>query len=316
MVGERLDGVGLVVLGAYGEDDAAAGLFAGIVLQGEEGLAERAALAEHDAVHAVIADDAAPERVVEIEHQAFERTALAGGGDAGDELAVHGRGGEGDFLFGAVPEAGIVPGAQPIAGGAVVEREKVDSGGIGERTQRSVQAADEGGAGTRQAVLVGAEERRVNGQGGLLDHRTFEGFTGHFPAMGEVFGGLLEGGIGILGGQAGMDAGGEVGRVERQQDKAGLKGVQRGGRVGEFLPVLAVIVLVCVDPDAAAQAADADGREQVGEGGDTEHGEADGFGGEVGGRRTAEQRADGGVQRVGGGKVELGVGERNGLIPG
>ena len=52
----------------------------GIALEGYEGLAGWAALAEHDAFQAVVADDAAPQRVVEIQDEAF-RTAAPKGGD-------------------------------------------------------------------------------------------------------------------------------------------------------------------------------------------------------------------------------------------
>ena len=93
MLLERLHRVGFVVLGADGQDDAAAAEFAGVFLEGGIGLTEGAALAEGDALQPVIADDAAPDGVVQVEHQAFERPALLGRDPAADEVAVERRGG-------------------------------------------------------------------------------------------------------------------------------------------------------------------------------------------------------------------------------
>ena len=85
---ERLQRVGLVVLGANGQDHAATAEFADIFLERGVGLTERAALAEGDAFQTVIADHAAPEGVVEIKHETFERPALLRGNPAADQIAV------------------------------------------------------------------------------------------------------------------------------------------------------------------------------------------------------------------------------------
>ena len=50
--------------------------------------AGRASLAEDDAVEPVVADHAAPQRVVEIEDKTFLRQSALRGEDAGDEIAV------------------------------------------------------------------------------------------------------------------------------------------------------------------------------------------------------------------------------------
>ncbi len=60
-----------VVLGADREDHAAVLSELRVALQREVCFADRAAFAEHDALEAVVTDDAAPQRVVEIEHQAL-----------------------------------------------------------------------------------------------------------------------------------------------------------------------------------------------------------------------------------------------------
>ena len=91
MLLERLQRVRLVVLGAHREDDAALGQIARVVLERDEGFAGGAALAEDDAFQAVVADHAAPQRVVEIEHQALRRAALLGGKQPADQIAVERR---------------------------------------------------------------------------------------------------------------------------------------------------------------------------------------------------------------------------------
>ena len=65
---------------------------------------------------------------------------------------------------------------------------------------------------------------------------------------------LGERGVGLGGARPGADAGREVMRVERQQHRGRLEAMQRRAGVGQFLPVLAVIVLVGLDPHAAAAA--------------------------------------------------------------
>ena len=78
----------VLVLAAHGEDDAAFGKVEKVVLEIVEGGAV-VELAEADAVEAVVADDAAPERVVEIEDDTFNADANGGEGDVtevfGDE---------------------------------------------------------------------------------------------------------------------------------------------------------------------------------------------------------------------------------------
>ena len=64
-------GVFLVVFAADGEDDASAGEGEAVTLEGEIGFADGAALAEDDSVEAVVADDSAPEGVVEVEDEAL-----------------------------------------------------------------------------------------------------------------------------------------------------------------------------------------------------------------------------------------------------
>ena len=186
MLLERRQRIGLVVLGAHGEDDAALGEIARIGLERDEGFAGGAALAEHDAFETVIADDAAPQRVVEIEHQALRRAALLGGKQPADEIAVERRGRRRHLLLGAMPEHRIVPAVQPVLDHAGVESEKVDAGFVGEMPQGRIDFQRHALPRAGKPMLVIAEERREDRQYGLLDDRAFEGVLGEPPAFLEM----------------------------------------------------------------------------------------------------------------------------------
>ena len=212
---ERFQRVGFVVLGADGQDHAATAEFADVFLERGVGLAERGALAERDAFQTVIADHAAPEGVVEIEHEAFERPALLRGDPAADQIAVQRAGGRRDFLLRAVPQCRIVPFADSVAGGAVIDGEDIDAFGLRHGADRRVQPGYEPGSGSRQPMFVVAKHRKMHRQGGLLEDRTAERFARQAPDLADP---ILHFGQGRLRGVSvhpGGDAGGQVIGVQR-----------------------------------------------------------------------------------------------------
>ena len=85
------------------------------------------------------------------------------------------------------------------------------------------------------------------------------------PAVSDSLGGFAQCGLDFRRAGRGADAGRKVMGVEREKNRIRLEAMQRRLRVGEFLPVLAVIVLVGLDPDAAPQTGDADRRVEVGQ---------------------------------------------------
>ena len=85
------------------------------MLKGEMRFAGGAALAQNDAVEPVVADHAAPQRVVEIEHQTFLRQAPLSREDAGGEIAVEGRGLRRDFELALKPAPDVEPGVDAVA---------------------------------------------------------------------------------------------------------------------------------------------------------------------------------------------------------
>src|SRR6185437_13848468 len=88
----------------------------GKALKRQIGFACGAALAENDAVDPVIAENAAPKRVVEIKDETFAREATGGGDDARDEIAIERRGRGADRLLCLMPAHRIAPGRPPGPG--------------------------------------------------------------------------------------------------------------------------------------------------------------------------------------------------------
>ena len=103
-----------VVLRADGENDAPLLELLGVMLQGEMGFAGRASLAEHDAVEPVVPDHAAPQRIVEIEHQTLLRQATQGGENAGGKIAVERRRLRSDLQLALKPAPDVEPGVDPV----------------------------------------------------------------------------------------------------------------------------------------------------------------------------------------------------------
>ena len=145
-----------VVLRADRQQDAAPDQLLQRHLEVLEGLAGGAA-AEHDPVDPVVADDAAPEGVVEVEHDRPAREAEPGGEDGGG-VARHQRqalGGEGHLRH--VPAAVVEP--VPGAHAAGEEREVDEAHVLGDGLSRevAVDAGDDAPPGAVEAERVVAE---------------------------------------------------------------------------------------------------------------------------------------------------------------
>src|SRR6185437_13502607 len=98
-----------VVLRANRQDDATVFELLDIALNGEMRLAERATLAQHDALDSIIAQHAAPQRVVEIEDKAFLRKTALRGNDSSDQLARERRRRRRDLELALQPAHGVKP---------------------------------------------------------------------------------------------------------------------------------------------------------------------------------------------------------------
>src|SRR5579862_5478035 len=88
MIPERAPRCGVVILGANSDDDAAIAQRQNIALETLIGLAGCIALSEQNPAQTVVADDAAPQRIVEVEHQAAAREAADRGHNAAHVVGV------------------------------------------------------------------------------------------------------------------------------------------------------------------------------------------------------------------------------------
>ena len=226
--------VRLVVLGADRQQDAALAEALHIALKVHEGFAGRTALAEHKALNAVVADHAAPQRVVEIEHEAFLAATEPGGDEARDLLAVHLGGAGMNFLLGVQPKAGVVPVGETFDGAEAVERDQVDTFFDGGGAKALVDRSDNGGGRGRKAVFIIAEQTGEDRKHGLLQYLTLEAGLGLAPAGAHEVHCAFGGGCG---------AGGEMARVEGEEDDLGVEGVEHRGVIHQLLAVGGVVAL-------------------------------------------------------------------------
>jgi len=138
MLFERLERVALIVLGADSKDYPATRQVAGIFLKGDKRFARGASLPEDQSGQTVIADHTAPDRIVEVKHEAFGRPSLLGADQSTDEIAVERRRNRRDLLFAVMPEHRVVPRLEPVRDSAIVDRQDIDTGLVGHGPQFAV----------------------------------------------------------------------------------------------------------------------------------------------------------------------------------
>ena len=229
-----------VVLGADGQDDAALLELLGVMLQGEMGFAGRASLAEHDAVEPVVPDHAAPQRVVEIEHQTFLRQAPQGGEDAGGEIAIRRRRLRRDFQLALKPAPDVEPGVDPVplARARDIEQETpVLSRGLDEPI---VEPGDDRARRARNHPVIAAEQRLAHVEEGLLNDRGAADLARPAPQRAQFADKSADRvvDLGRCGGE--RNARDRLPRGEREQHRLRLEPMQRRRRIEKILPVLPV----------------------------------------------------------------------------
>ncbi len=166
MAGESAARHGVVVLGGHRQDHAAALQIERQVLDGEERLTARAALAQGQVLHAVIADHPAPQGIVEIEHQGLARLSARRAEQPSHPVGVKAGQLAGERqLVGEVAHR-IEPalGSHRLGQGGDVQHQRPAS--IGERQDARVRLGDQPPARAGDATVEGAEQGfGRNGQG-------------------------------------------------------------------------------------------------------------------------------------------------------
>ena len=103
--------------------------------------------------------------------------------------------------------------------------------------------------------------------------------------------------------------------VESEQHRIRLERMQGGGRIGQFLQILAVVALVGLHPQAAPEGADADSGKQVGQRRGAKHRKPDRSGPQTGRGRGAEMPLQEAIHGAGADEVETRVGQRHQFVP-
>ncbi len=169
MLAERQPRNVVVVLRGNGKDDAAVAEPQRRLLHGEMRLAGRVALPDHDAFEPVIADDAAPQRVVEIEDEAAAALAAQRRDDAADMIGVERQEDRRERQLRHVPQGRIVPALEPhrLRQRGDVEHEVGRARDA--RGDAAVDAVDEVPQRARQAEIEAAELGLERARNGLED---------------------------------------------------------------------------------------------------------------------------------------------------
>ena len=246
--------VGFIVLGVDRQDHADGFQRLAIALELGVDLALGHLGADGQPVDAVVAHNAAPERIVQVKHERLFVAAvqrLDNGGHAGgqrrDRVETHG-------IFVHVPEERITPGSQAVIGGKIVDIVDVKvlmRGGVG--VEFLVESADEVGAAVRVPDIAIAHQAEVGPVKVVLDDRAAElGFQRlpHCLKMGIL---VVEHRVDVgltvrRGGQRG-----QVAPVGVDVDDIGVKFIQFGRAEHGVLPILGVLALVELGLDAVLQ---------------------------------------------------------------
>ncbi|ORV38808.1 hypothetical protein AWC00_19260 [Mycobacterium conspicuum] len=173
----------LVILGTHCKDHSAFGEFHCVALQADKGFPQGAALAQNNPLQSVVTDDAAPDRVIEIEYQALRGKAQLCAKDARDRFAVARDRGQFDFLFASMPKRHVMPDIETVLPGAAVDCDKVRTAGVGSGLQMKIQLIEEVGSGTGQPVFVAAHQVMPDGERCLLKNGAAEGLFCQGPAF-------------------------------------------------------------------------------------------------------------------------------------
>jgi hypothetical protein len=150
VIPERQPGRILVVLRRYGEHDAAIAKRERAFLHCKVGLSGGVSLAYHDAFQPIVANDAAPERIVKVKDQAAPAEAAKRGDEATKVVGVERDEVAREWQLRQVPQGGIVPVREPNSFGQAGDVKKdilVAGNAIGDG---AVEGVDDAAPGTRK----------------------------------------------------------------------------------------------------------------------------------------------------------------------
>ena len=210
------------------------------------GFAGCASLAEHDAVEPVVPDHAAPQRIVEIEHQTFLRQAPLRGEDARGEIAIRRRGLGSDFELALKPAPDVEPGVNsiPLAGARDIDEERLVFGcGLGETI---VEPGDNCARRAWNQPLIAAEQRFAHVEEGLLNDRRAN-FARLAPQRAQFADQAPDRRVDFGRRRGEGHAGDRLPRREREKRRLRLEPMQRRVGIEQILPILPIGPVVDLD---------------------------------------------------------------------
>ena len=210
------------------------------MLQSEMSLAGGAAFAQDDAVEPVIADHAAPQRVVEVEHQTFLRQTSLGGENAGGKIAVEGRRLRRDFQFPLKPASDIEPGVDAVALTCPRDIEKEHAVLRRGLAGSSVEPCDNRRRRAGNQPVIAAEKGLGHVHERLLDDRRAADIARLAPQGSQFRDEPPDRALDFGGRRVKPDAGDRLAGAEREQHRLRLKSMQGRRRIQEVLTVLPV----------------------------------------------------------------------------
>src|SRR5690348_17308728 len=154
-------------------------------------LAARAALAEHQPFDALLADRPAPERVVEVEHQALLRETAPGRDDAHQHVAIERGRRRRDLVFALQPARAIEPRLDAVARPRARDVEEKHRLLAGRRANALVETLDPPRRRSRNEEIVAAEDGLAGVDEILLDDGGAAGLPRAAPEiaqLGDFFG--------------------------------------------------------------------------------------------------------------------------------
>jgi len=221
------------------------------------GFAGGASLAEHDAVDPVVADDAAPQRVVEIEHQAFLRQPPLRSENTRDQFAVHRCGLRCDFELALKPAPNVEPGVHPVP--LACSRDIENAHAVARRglAHLIVEARDGRRRRPRNHSVVAAEQRLAHIEERLLDDRGRADLARLAPERPQIADKPGDRAIDFGAARGKRDAGDRFARGEREEHSLRLKPMQGRRRIEQVLTILPVSAAMNVDQQFSPEARDA-----------------------------------------------------------
>ena len=223
----------------------------GVMLQSQVRFAGRASLAEDDAVEPVVADHAAPKGVVEIEDQTFLRQSALSGQDAGDQIAVKGRGLRSDFQLALKPAPDVEPCVDSVALAGAGDIEQQNAILRRRLAQLIVEPRDDARRGSGNDAIIAAEQRLAHVEEGLLNDRRVADLARLAPERPQIADKSGDRFVDLRDRRRERNAGDRFSRGQREQHSLRRKLMQGRPRIEKLLAVLPVCSAMDVDQQFA-----------------------------------------------------------------